>query len=118
MTAKLENVNGNIYISNDVISSIVGISAMECYGLVGMTTKSTADGIVQLLKRENVNKGVKIYVENNEIEVELYVIIQFGTKISVVANNIIEKVKYNLENLTGMKIKKVNINIEGVRVLR
>ncbi len=118
MTAKIENSNGNIYISPDVISSIVGISAMECYGLVGMASKSKADGIVKLLKREQLNKGVKINIEKNEIEIDLYVIIQFGTKISVVAKNIIEKVKYNVENQTGMKVKKVNINIESVRVLR
>jgi len=116
MTAKIENSMGSVYISNDVISTIAGASAIECYGLVGMASKSAADGIVRLLKKENLDKGVKIHIEDNSIIIDLYIIVQFGTKISVVANNIIEKVKYNVENQTGMTVKKVNINIEGVRV--
>ncbi|MDK2918335.1 MAG: hypothetical protein PWQ37_1068 [Candidatus Petromonas sp.] len=116
MTAKIENSMGSVYISNDVISTIAGASAIECYGLVGMASKSAADGIVRLLKKENLDKGVKIHIEDNSVIIDLYIIVQFGTKISVVANNIIEKVKYNVENQTGMTVKKVNINIEGVRV--
>lgn len=118
MTAKFENEYGSVYINNEVISTIAGASAIECYGLVGMASKSAADGIVKLLKRENLNKGVKVHIEENFVVIDLFVVIQFGTKISVVANNIIDKVKYNVENQTGMIVKKVNINIEGVRVQR
>ncbi len=116
MKVKIDNEFGTIFIDHDVISTIAGASAIECYGLVGMTSKSTADGIVRLLKRENLNKGVKINIEENEIIVDLFVVVQFGTKISVVANNIIDKVKYNVSNLSGIQVKKVNINVEGVRV--
>jgi len=59
---------------------------------------------------------VKVYTENDEIVIDLFVIVEFGTRISVVATNIIEKVKYTIENLTGMTVKKVNINVQGVRV--
>lgn len=117
MSVKLQNEIGTIDINADVISTIAGISAIECYGLVGMASKSATDGLVQLLKKDNMNKGVKVYFEDNLIIIDLYVIVQFGTKISVVANNIRDKVRYNVENLTGQKVKKVNINIEGVRVL-
>jgi len=117
MSAKIQNELGTIYIDNDAVSTIAGASAMECYGLVGMASKSAADGLVKLLKKDNMHRGVKVHLDENSIIIDLYVIIQFGTKISVVANNIIDKVKYNVENQTGMKVKKVNINIEGVRVL-
>lgn len=117
MLAKFESEMGNVYINNDVIATIAGASAMECYGLVGMASKSATDGFVKLLRREQMTKGVMIKVEDNSIVVDLYVIIQYGTRISVVADNIIDKVKYNIENQTGMSVKDVNINIEGVRVL-
>lgn len=116
MKVKIENELGTTFIDHDVISTIAGASAVECYGLVGMASKSPTDGIVKLLKREHLNKGVKIHVVENEIIIDLFVVVQFGTKISVVANNIIEKVKYNVSNLTGIAVKKVNINVEGVRV--
>lgn len=116
MSAKFENEIGTIHINTEVISTIAGASAMECYGLVGMASKSAADGFVRLLKKDNMHKGVKVNLDENSIVIDLYVIIQFGTKISTVANNIIDKVKYNVENQTGMKVKEVNINIEGVRV--
>ncbi|SHK01942.1 Uncharacterized conserved protein YloU, alkaline shock protein (Asp23) family [Geosporobacter subterraneus DSM 17957] len=116
MAAKLENELGNIFIDNEVIASIAGISAMECYGLVGMATKSAAGGLFELLRKENMSKGVKVYTDNNEIVIDLFIVVEFGTRISVVANNIIDKVKYNIESLTGMEVKKVNINVQGVRV--
>jgi len=117
MTAQLKNEYGSIFISNDVITNIIGISAIECYGLVGMASKSATDGIVKLLKKDNLSQGVKIVIdENNNVSIDLFVIVQFGTKISVVAENIIEKVKYSVEKFTGLNVQKVNVNIEEVRV--
>lgn len=116
MVARLDNEIGSIFIDNAVIASIAGASAMECYGLVGMSAKSTASGLVELLKRENMTKGVKISTDNDEIMIDLFIIVEFGTNISAVANNIIDKVKYNIENMTGMTVKKVNVNVQGVRV--
>ena len=117
MLCKFESEIGNVYINNEVIATIAGSSAMECYGLVGMASKSATDGFVKLLRKENMTKGVKVKIEDNSIVLDLYVIIQYGTRISVVADNIINKIKYNVENQTGMSVKDVNINIEGVRVL-
>ncbi|WP_026476450.1 Asp23/Gls24 family envelope stress response protein [Alkaliphilus transvaalensis] len=116
MPGKITNQLGEITIDDHVLASIAGVSAMECYGLVGMATKSAASGLVELLKREHSSKGVKVQTEDDTITIDLFVIVEFGTRISVVANNIIEKVKYNIENLTGMKVKKVNITVQGVRV--
>jgi uncharacterized alkaline shock family protein YloU len=116
MSVKIDSEMGKIEIGTDVIKNIAGASAMECYGLVGMASKSASGGIVNLLKREHLAKGIDVREEEGGIVIDLYVIIQFGTKISVVADNIIEKVKYNVENQTGLKVTKVNLNIEGVRV--
>ncbi|OGO78415.1 MAG: alkaline-shock protein [Clostridiales bacterium GWB2_37_7] len=116
MPAKLSNKFGEIYISDDVLANIAGLATIECYGLVGMASKNAKDGLVVLLRRDNLNKGVKITTEGEDIIVDLFVIVKFGTKISTVADNIISKVKYTLENITGLKVKRVNLNIQGVRV--
>lgn len=116
MTGKLITSLGSINFSDEVLANIAGVSTMECYGVVGMASKRATDGLVELLKRENLSKGVKVYSENDELTVELFIIVEYGTKISVIANNIIQKVKYTLENLTGLKVKKVVVNVQGVRV--
>lgn len=112
----ISNENGSIYYSVDVLSNIVGISTMECYGVVGMASKNTSDGIWELLKGENLSKGVKINSKNDNLNIELYIIVEYGTKVSVIANNIIQKVKYNVENITGLKVSSITVNVQGVRV--
>lgn len=115
MTIKIVNTLGDILIDENVIGKLAGVSAMECYGLVGMVSKNATSGLVKLLKNEQLNKGVEIKAYEDGIIIDLFVIIQFGTKISVVAENIIEQVKFNVEKQTGLEVKKVNLNIEGVK---
>ena len=99
MTTKVNNEYGCIEIDKHVIAQIAYRAAMESYGLVGFSQK--IKGIVELLKGDNATKGVKIYeTEDNKIEIELFVIMQYGINISTVANNIIERVKYSVENTT------------------
>jgi len=116
MPGKLTNQYGTTIIDDHVLASIAGLSAMECYGVVGMVTRSSAGGLVELLRREQSSKGVRVQTSDNAISIDLYVIVEFGTRISVVANNVVEKVKYSIENLTGMTVNKVNVNVQGVRV--
>ena len=89
---------------------------MESYGIVGMASKNATDGFFEMLKWENMSKGVKVYTNGDEVEIDLHVIFQYGMRISIVAENIIEKVKFNVENLTGLTVKKVNIYVQGIRV--
>ena len=94
MTCKLITGIGSINYSDEILANIAGISTMECYGVVGMASRRATDGLVELLMRENLSKGVKVTSENDELTVELFIIVEYGTKISVIANNIIQKVKY------------------------
>ena len=113
MSAKLNNKYGCIEIDKQVISQVVYRAAMESYGLVGFSKK----GIVELLKEGNIAKGVKVIeLEDNTIEIELFVIMQYGINIATVANNIIERVKYSVENVTGIKVSKIDVNVQGIRV--
>lgn len=116
MACKLINELGSISYSDEVLANIAGVSTMECYGVVGMASKRATDGIVELLRRENLSRGVKVISDNDELTVELFIIVEYGTKISVIANNIISKVRYTIENLTGVRIKKIIVNVQGVRV--
>lgn len=110
------NQIGSINYSEEVLAHIIGISTMECYGVVGMASKSASDGLWELIKAENLSKGVKIYTKDNSLNIELYVIVEYGTKISVIANNVIQKIRYNVENYTGIKVSGITVNVQGVRV--
>ena len=109
--------NGKVHYSEDVLAKIVGLSTMECYGVVGMVSKSAAEGLWELIRIENFSKGVKITVtEDDKLNIELFIMVEYGTKISVIANNIIQKVRYSVENFTGLKVSSISVNVQAVRV--
>ncbi|WDV47649.1 Asp23/Gls24 family envelope stress response protein [Clostridiaceae bacterium M8S5] len=116
MPKTINNQYGDIKIDENVFASIAGLAAMECYGLVGMAARGTTDNLVRLLRKEHLTKGVKVTINGEEVNIDLFIIVQFGTKISVVADNIIGKVKYNVQQLTGVNVNKVNVYVQGVRV--
>lgn len=116
MAAKLENEIGVITIENEVIARIAGYAAMDCYGIVGMAAKNVKDDLVQLLKLESLTKGIQIIVDENKISLDFHIIVEYGTNISAIAENIISTVKYKVEEFAGLKVEKVNIFVEGVRV--
>ncbi|MBS4959858.1 MAG: Asp23/Gls24 family envelope stress response protein [Clostridiales bacterium] len=116
MSAKLENEYGMITIENEVIARIAGIAAVECYGIVGMAAKNVKDGFVQLLKKESLTKGIKLRVVENTISIDLHIIVEYGTNISTIADNIISTVKYKVEDVTGLDVEDVNIFVDGVRI--
>ncbi|GFP75975.1 MULTISPECIES: Asp23/Gls24 family envelope stress response protein [Clostridium] len=112
----VSNEFGNISYSDEVVAKIVGLSTMECYGVVGMVSKNATDGFWELIRVENLSKGVKINFKEDKLNVELFVMVEYGTKISVIANNIIQKVRYNVENYTGIKVSSITVNVQAVRV--
>lgn len=116
MGNKLSNQYGKIVISEEVISTIAGISAVECYGVVGMASKRLKDGIWELLRRENLSKGIGIKTTGEELRIEVHIIVNYGVKISQVAQNVMDKVKYTLENYTGLEVNEVNVNVHDIRV--
>ncbi|MCQ4726392.1 Asp23/Gls24 family envelope stress response protein [Anaerotignum faecicola] len=116
MSAKIENDLGVITIDNEVIARIAGITAMECYGIVGMAAKNVKDGFFQLLKVESLTKGIKVIVDENKISIDFHIIVEYGTNISAIADNIISTVKYKIEQTLELEVEKINIFVEGVRV--
>jgi len=116
MPCKIENKNGTITIKNEVVARIAGLAAMGCYGIVGMATKSVKDGIVRLLRRENLTRGVKVRYNNDVVYIDLHVIAEYGTNITAICESAVSNVKYIVEDMTGIKISKVNVYVEGLRV--
>lgn len=108
---------GKIHYSEEVLTKIVGLSTMECYGVVGMVSKNATEGLWEIMRIENLSRGVKVkFNEEDKLVIELFVMVEYGTKISVIANNIIKKVRYSLENFTGLKVSSVTVNVQAVRV--
>jgi uncharacterized alkaline shock family protein YloU len=113
----IKNELGSIAISNEVIARMAGLTAMECYGVVGMAAKSIRDGLVHLLKIESLTKGVRVTVhEEGDMTIHLHIIVEYGTNITAIANTLIDNVKYKLESATGLTVREVNIHVESVRV--
>ena len=118
MASTRENGLGRIEISESVIAIIAGTAASECYGLVGMASRNVQDGISELLGWENLERGVQVYLHEGAVEIELHIVVEYGVKISEVAHNVMEQVKYAVENSCGLEVLKVNVHVEGVRVRR
>lgn len=117
MTQKIQSELGSINISEEVIAIICGVAAMECYGLVGMASRNVQEGITDLLRRDYYERGVDVHFDDTDtISVTLYTIVEYGVKISEVAYNIQERVKYAIENTLGLKAANIDIRIQGVRV--
>ncbi|MEQ2526445.1 Asp23/Gls24 family envelope stress response protein [Robertmurraya yapensis] len=117
MSIELKTNYGQIDISNDVIATIAGGAAVDCYGIVGMASKQQLkDGLTEILRRENFTRGVIVRQENDEVHIDMYIIVSYGTKISEVAHNVQSKVRYTLDKTVGLSVESVNIFVQGVRV--
>ena len=116
MSAKLENQYGTINIENEVIARIAGLTAIDCYGIVGMAAKNVKDDIFQLLKVESLTKGIKISVQEDRIVIDMHIIVEYGTNLTAIAENTISTVKYKVETVCGINVEQVNVFVEGVRV--
>ena len=118
MKGQFENEYGRVIIGSEVIATYAGSVAVECFGIVGMAAVKVKDGIVRLLKKDYLTHGINVVIEeNNEITINFHVIISYGVSISTVTDNLISTVRYRVEEFTGMHIKKINIFVEGVRVI-
>lgn len=117
MNGKIASNNGNVQISPEVIATYAGMTAVECFGIVGMAVVSMKKGFAGLLKDDHITKGVDVKIENNEISLDFHVIVAYSVNILAVADNLVESVKYKVGEFTGMKVKCVNVYVEGVRVI-
>lgn len=117
MMVEISTQIGQIDVAVEVIETLAGGAAMDCYGLVGMASrKQLKDGITELLRRDNLSKGVVVREDEEGIHIDMYIIVSYGTKISEVAHNVQSKVNYTLDQTLGLSASSVNIFVQGVRV--
>ena len=116
MEYKISNDLGLITSSEDVLLKVAGYAALECYGIVAMSSKRAKDGFVEWLGKENLTKGVQVNITEAGIDIDLFIIVEYGISIVEVCNIIKSQVCYKIENMTGAKVRRVNISVEGIRV--
>ena len=118
MKGRISTDLGIITIDTDVIAMYAGTVAVECFGIVGMAAVNMKDGLVHLLKKESLTRGIQVVIsEDNHISIDFHIIVAYGVSISAVTDNLISNVKYRVEEFSGMPVDKINIYIEGVRVI-
>lgn len=117
MKGSMNTSLGNIVIDNEAIAQYAGTVALECFGIVGMASVNVKDGLVNLLKKDKITHGISVVINNNKVTLNFHVIVAYGVSILAVSDNLISSVKYKVENYTGLEIEKINIYVEGVRVI-
>ena len=110
-----DTLNNETKIADDAVRLIAGLATTEVEGVVGMSSGLIAN-LAQLLGKEDFSKGVKCYIKENTIALDVYVIVQYGYRIPDVAVAIQRQVKAQVESMTGMEVIEVNVNIQGVSV--
>ncbi len=113
---KLHNENGNIFISNEVFTTICGYAATNCFGVRGMASRNVQDGIVQLLRKDSLSKGIKVsFPEGLDLlNIELHIVLEHGVNMPAICGSIVNEIRYNLEKLTSIKVGTVDVFVDGI----
>ena len=112
---KLQTEKGAITIGSDVFTNITGAAATNCFGVNGMAVRSKTDGLVHLLRRESMAKGVKVrFNEDDTVSIELHIIVDNGVNLTAVSRSIMSEVRYMVERITGTKVKSVDVCVDSM----
>ena len=107
---------GIIDVAPEAVAMVAGIAALECFGVVGMASRNFQDGIAELFRgRDNLTKGIEVHIDEDQVVLDLFIIVEYGIRINEVARNVIENVKYAVETQLDLAVSRVNVNVHGVR---
>ncbi len=109
------NPLGNIYVSYRAISTVAYQSAVQSYGVVGLAAKNLAEGLAQVLVKDPA-LGVDVRFDGKAIQIDLYVIVEYGTRIKMVATSVADSVRYQVEKVFGLPVSQVNVHVRGLRI--
>ncbi|MEJ5314015.1 MULTISPECIES: Asp23/Gls24 family envelope stress response protein [Anaerolinea] len=112
---KDSNPLGNIYVSYRAIATVAYQAALSSYGVVGFAAKNLAEGLAQVLVKDPT-LGVDVRYVNNSIQIDLYIIVEYGTRIKMVASSVADNVRYQVEKAIGIPVSQVNVHVRGLRV--
>ena len=111
-----QNIPGQLVISNDVLADLVGNAVLHVYGIVGMAAPSAADGIAKVLPASRLRRGILLDVTDEGVQVDVYIIIEYGTNINTVSQNLVEAVTFALTTYAQMPIAGIDVHVQGVKV--
>lgn len=113
----IQNEKGMISITGDVFRNLAGDAATNCFGVKGMGARSKTDGLVHLLRRESMSRGVGVgFNDDGSVSIALHIIIDHGVNIKVLAGSIMNEVSYKVSKATGVQVKKVDIYVDSILV--
>ncbi len=107
---------GKIEVSPRAIASIAADAVLRSYGVVGMASARLQDGLAEVLRREHQERGVVVHLTDGQITIDLFVVVEYGTRVSEVGRNIAQSVKFAVEKAIGMPVARVNVNVQGLRI--
>jgi uncharacterized alkaline shock family protein YloU len=106
---------GSIHISPNAIATIAYHSTLQSYGVVGLAPKNLAEGIASTITREPT-RGVNVHFDGDRLDIDIFIIIEFGTRIASVAQSVANSVRYSVEKSVGLKVHDINVHVQGLRV--
>ena len=111
-----EPIPGKLHVANDVLADMVGHAALECYGVVGMVAPTAADGIAKILPPSRLRRGITMQTTDEGVHVDLYVVIEYGTNISAVSQNLVEAVSFVLKEQARVPVVGIDVHVMDVKV--
>lgn len=109
---------GRIEVSQQAIATIAGRAVAECYGVVGIAARHPRLGTVEMLTPEHYRRGVQLRFTSEGLIIDLYVVLEFGLRVSEIALNIMSNVAYAVERTLGVRVRQVNVNVQALRISR
>jgi uncharacterized alkaline shock family protein YloU len=115
MSAEEHNLLGKITVSPIAVATVASQAALQSYGVVGMAAKNVVDGLTNIITRDP-RHGVDVVFHEGGVVINIYVIIEYGTRISTVASSLSNAVQFNVERALGLDVKEVNVHVQGLRI--
>lgn len=118
MKSSMNTHMGSISVDREVIAQYAGSVAYECFGIVGMANVNGKNGFVNLLRKDSMTRGINVTITPaHKLIIDFHVIVSYGVNITAVCDNLISSVRYKVEDFTGLEVEKINIYVEGVRLI-
>ena len=111
-----DQIPGALHVANDVLADMVGHAVLECYGVVGMVAPNAVDGISKLLPPSRLRRGITLETTDAGVHVDLYVVIEYGTNINAVSQNLIDAVSFVLKEQARVEVAAVEVHVQDVKV--
>ena len=109
------SVGGTVAVTNEAVAHVVGLTVLECYGVVGMAATSLTQGVARLLTRDRLTQGVSVRRSGDGLSIDLYIVVEFGLNLADIAANVRSRVQYQVQKLTQMPVHSLQIHIQGVK---